>query len=445
LKILAIDTSCDDTAVSLLEDDRLIKQFVSSQANIQSSWGGVVPVLAQREHTKRMEWVIAKVLLDCAKQLNFDFEVRNSLKEIIIGGKQQQELTEGSHLKGVSDKSFRGGLADKLQLENLARLSNPGIDMIAVTVGPGLSIALGVGIEAARILASTWGIPVVGVNHVEGHLWSALIKNSDGNYLSKQVERKLRLVNNSSTLLPIHYPALGLIVSGGHTEVVEVQGFGKYEVLAQTLDDAAGEAFDKFAVMLGLGYPGGPVVESLAREILVSGRLPEAREKFPLPVAMQKTKVPAYSFSGLKTAALYLLQKKLDNQSSTQSSTQSSIQPSADATTESVSSSLSKDDLAPFCASFQETVIDSIILQLRRVLGARRVNYSHVLTGGGVMANQRLRARLRAFGREIGVDFLFPHPKLLADNASMIGLVGFYSGTNYTKLEQLDRNPGLTL
>jgi len=434
LKILAIDTSCDDTAVSLLEDDRLIKQFVSSQANIQSSWGGVVPVLAQREHTKRMEWVIAKVLFDCAKQLNLEVEVRNSLRKIIIGGKQQQELTEGSHLKGATDKSFRGSLADKLQLENLALMANPGIDMIAVTVGPGLSIALGVGIEAVRILATSWGIPVAGVNHVEGHLWSALIKNNDGNYLSKQVDRKLRpAIRVSAGASPLQYPAMGLIVSGGHTEVVEVQGFGRYQILAQTLDDAAGEAFDKFAVMLGLGYPGGPVVESMAREVIAKGRLTEAREKFPLPVAMQKAKEPAYSFSGLKTAALYLLQKKLGNQSNQEGSI------------ESASSSLSKDDLALFCAAFQETVIDSIVLQLRRILQARKANYSHVLTGGGVMANQRLRSRLRAFGREIGVEFLFPQAKLLADNASMIGLVGFWQSPNYTEISQLDRNPGLVL
>ncbi len=438
MKILAIDTSCDDTAVSLLEDDRLIKQFVSSQASLQSTWGGVVPVLAQREHTKRMQWVIAKVLLDCAKQLGLQAVTKNQLQEIISGGEVELGVEAGSAAgsQQLSDtqptssarKSYRGSQAEKLQLKKLVIIDNPGIDKIAVTVGPGLSIALGVGIEAARILSSSWKIPVVAVNHMEGHLWSALIKGREGRFLSAQVGR--RLVIDSKAM---QYPAIALIVSGGHTEVVEVLGFGQYKLLAQTLDDAAGEAFDKFAVMLGLGYPGGPAVESLARDILIAGRLAEARKKFPLPVAMQKAKEPAYSFSGLKTAALYLLQKKKGSPAN------------GGEAMEVVSGSLSKDDMALFCTAFQETVIDSIILQLRRILLARKGKYSQILTGGGVIANQRLRKRLSAFGREIGVSFLFPHPKLLGDNASMIGLVGYYSADKLTAIENLDRNPGLSL
>src|SRR3989339_543283 len=217
MKILSIDTSCDETSVAITEGTKIISNIIWSQASQHASFGGVMPSLAQRLHRERIDWVINRALLNC-----------------------------------------------KLQIENC--------DRIAVTVGPGLAIALEVGISKAKELALKYNKPIIPINHIEGHLLSPLANKSH-----------------------ISLPAFGLVVSGGNTQLILIEKIGKYKVLAQTVDDALGEALDKGARMLGLGYPGGAVLEKVAR----GGDT--KTYTLPVPIAGQE-KRQIFTYSGLKTA-----------------------------------------------------------------------------------------------------------------------------------------------
>ncbi|MFA6184715.1 MAG: tRNA (adenosine(37)-N6)-threonylcarbamoyltransferase complex transferase subunit TsaD [Candidatus Shapirobacteria bacterium] len=354
MKILAIETSCDDTCTAVLENDCLISSVISSQTDLHAKWGGVVPDIAKRAHLERIEPVIKTAL----KRAKFSMEE---------------------------------------------------IDVIAVTVGPGLAIALGVGVNYAKELAIKFDKKLIGINHIEGHILANLIKNKEG-----KPERK------------IEFPALAMTVSGGHTKLVLVQSStdpffdktgdkiekNKYTVVGETLDDAAGEALDKAAKMMGLGYPGGPIIERLA-ETGDKNYL-----KLPRPLSTQKNF--DYSFSGLKTSFYYQIK---------------------DWPKEQVGQ-----NLANLSASFQDAVFDSLLIKFKRAI--EFYNPKTLMASGGVVANLELRKRLRKLAKEFNTPLLMPVKKQFnTDNAAMIGLVAYYKalrGEFVDNKEELDRNPRLT-
>jgi len=341
MKILAIETSCDDTCAAVLENDRLISSVISSQTDLHAKWGGVVPDIAKRAHNERIEPVVNTVL----KRANITIE---------------------------------------------------DIDVVAVTLGPGLAIALGVGVNKAKELAIKYNKKLIGVNHVEGHILANLIKNKEG-----KPERK------------IEFPALAMTVSGGHTKLVLVEEIGKYEVIGETLDDAAGEALDKAAKMMGLSYPGGPILERLA------GKGDKNYLKLPRPLSNQKNF--DYSFSGLKTSFYYQIK---------------------DWPKEKIGK-----NLANLSATFQDAVFDSLLLKFKKAI--EFYNPKTLLASGGVLANLELRKRLRKMAREVKTPIFMPVKKQFnTDNAAMIGLAGYYKVLReefVENKEELDRNPRLEL
>lgn len=303
MKILAIETSCDETSVAIIENgDAILSNVVSSQVELHKRFGGVVPELACRAHEEALLPILQQAL-------------------------QQAEC----------------------ELED--------IDAFAVTYGPGLVGALMVGVSCAKSLALRFQKPLIGVNHIEAHIYA--------NFMGQEAE----------------LPCVGLIVSGGHTLLAHVKGWGDYEVLGQTCDDAAGEAYDKVAKMLDLGYPGGPVVDRLAKE--------GDGKAIAFPRAQVKSNPLAFSFSGLKTAVLYYLQEHPDAKT------------------------------ADVCASFQEAVVD--VLCQKSFKAVEMCAASHLAVGGGVSLNSRLREVMQAEGQKRGIHVTFPGRGLSADNAAMIG------------------------
>lgn len=324
MRILAIETSCDETAASIVEECggalEVHAHTVSSQAELHAQYGGVVPNLAAREHVKSIIPVLEKTLTE-------------------------------------------------------AKLSSTDIDAIAVTRGPGLIPALLIGTTAAKTLALAWNLPLLGVNHLEGHIYANLLSP----------ETKLR------------FPLLALLVSGGHTELVLMRGHFQYEILGETEDDAAGEAFDKVAKMLGLPYPGGPIVAKRADEFRNS-QLQVSDDKFEVkfPRPMLDAENYQFSFSGLKTSVLYFLKKH--------------------------ESDLKNEEFKDaVCHEFQEAVVDVLVGKTERAL----IEFSPktVVIAGGVSANVRLRDRMEKLITEKfpETQFLMPEFKYSLDNASMIG------------------------
>lgn len=330
MKILAIETSCDETAIALAEAKgglrqpsfRILKNIVSSQIKIHRPFGGVVPSLAKREHIKNLPLVLEQAL-----------------------GKEQ-----------------------------IAKRKMEKIDAIAVTVGPGLEPALWTGINFAKELARKYKKPLLGVNHLEGHMYSFLLSQ-------KAVSSKLK--TKSAKV----YPAVVLIVSGGHTILIHQKNLTTWKKIGETRDDAAGEAFDKVARLLGLPYPGGPELEKLAL-----GGNPNAID-FPRPMIYQKNY--DFSFSGLKTAVLYYLHDH----------------PKA-----------RKKDVA---ASFQQAIID--VLTTKTTRGVQEYGAKSIILAGGVAANSALRKRLQDECRRNELYFLSAERKYQTDNAAMIAGAAYIS------------------
>jgi N6-L-threonylcarbamoyladenine synthase len=317
--ILGIETSCDDTCAALLKDSQILSNIISSQIDLHKKWGGVVPDIAKRAHQDRIFPVI-----------------ETALKRA------------------------------KIKIED--------IDLIAVTKGPGLAIALSVGVNTAKELAIKYHKKIVGVNHIEGHLMANFLTNSQG----KQKR-------------PFIFPALALTVSGGHTKIILINKIGDYRVVGETLDDAAGEALDKSAKLLGLGYPGGPVIERLAE------KGDSAFLKLPTPIADKK--ILDYSFSGLKTAFYYQIKDwPIDK--------------------------INK-HLADLAASFQTAVFDTLLRKF--TLAIEKYQPKCLLISGGVAANLNLRKRTRQLAKKYNLPLYLPYKKELnTDNAAMIALAGYY-------------------
>ena len=352
MKILAIDTSFDETSVAITHDDCIIANKISSEIEIHKKWGGVVPSIARRMHEEKIDFVIKEALNQA-----------------------------------------------KLKLEDL--------DYFAVTYGPGLAIALEVGIQKIEKLAKEYNKKIIIVNHMEGHIYSALSKNSKGN-----------------PKIEYEFPILALLVSGGHTELVLMKDHGSYEIIGRTLDDAVGEAFDKVGRMLEIGYPGGPMIEEIAKT--------GDENAYPLPIPMTKTRNTEMSYSGLKTAILYLTRKVF---------------------TENMDPKIKAKITRDIAASFQKTAIDSLILKTTIALDkiSKTDNMPAVkdlILAGGVAANNLLRKRFRlAFSKKYRIHYP-TDKKLFCDNAGMIGVAAYHNalrGNFYTKENPIQREPNLSL
>ncbi|WP_029523261.1 tRNA (adenosine(37)-N6)-threonylcarbamoyltransferase complex transferase subunit TsaD [Persephonella sp. KM09-Lau-8] len=308
MKILGIETSCDDTGVSVYDSEKgLLSNVVSSQVKLHAEWGGVYPDLAAREHTKNIIPVLDKALKD-------------------------------------------------------ANISMEEIDGIAVTVAPGLIVSLVIGISAAKALSWVHKKPLIPVHHIEAHIFAIFIE--------KEIE----------------FPFIALVVSGGHTELYIIRGFEDYVYLGGTLDDAAGEAYDKVARMLGLGYPGGPIIDKLAKE-------GQEVIKFPRPLLSDKGKNRFnFSFSGLKSAVLREVEKGIYR----------------------------KEDIA---RSFQEAVVD--VLVGKTIDASQEFNIKNIVVAGGVSANSRLRERFFQEAEKRNLNIYFPPLYLCTDNAAMVAFTGY--------------------
>jgi len=383
MNILAIDTSCDETSVAITDGRRVLSNVIYSQVLLHKKWGGVVPSIAKRAHEERIDWVV-KVALN-----KYQRGKTSAVKQ-----KQNQEQT----------------VEVKIEMAN--------IDAIAVTQGPGLAVALEVGIKKAKELARKYNKKLISVNHLEGHIYSAFVQNSAGNPTKD-----------------FRFPYLALIVSGGHTEFVIFKNHLEYKIIGSTLDDAAGEALDKAAKLLGLGYPGGPVLERLAKQ---AGNIDS--HNFPRP--MLKSKDLNFSFSGLKTSFYYFLRRPViaRSEATKQSQDQKEI-------ASLLSVARNDTNIRQLASSFQEAVFDTLIKKTEDAIKLTTIN--QLIVVGGVVANLRLRKLMKNLTKKYQGEVLFPtYRYLTGDNAAMIGVAAGYKagkGLFVKDIDRLDRVPRLSL
>lgn len=323
--ILGIETSCDETSASVLENKKIISNIIYSQVEKHRIFGGVVPEIAAREHLDKLQFVVDE-----------------SLKK--------------------------------------SKLSLNDIDIIAATYGPGLAGSLIVGLSYAKALAFALNKKFVGINHLEAHLLSPFLEYND-----------------------IKFPFIGLVVSGGHTNVYLAEEFGKYTLIGNTRDDAAGEAFDKVAKMLNLPYPGGPSIAKMA----LNGRA----EKIVFPQAYMKDESFDFSFSGIKTSVLYFLKKNK---------------------IEIEKGQITVSDIA---AAFQKAAIRAIVNKIRRIY--KKYKVKNIAVTGGVAANDYLKEEIKKLAEERNLNVFIPSPILCTDNGAMIAYVG-YEYAKHNKFSDLD-------
>jgi N6-L-threonylcarbamoyladenine synthase len=311
--VLGIETSCDETGVALYDSEKgLLADVLYSQVKMHAEYGGVVPELASRDHVRKLLPLIKEVM-------------------------QRADLTANQ------------------------------VDAIAYTAGPGLIGALMVGASTGRSLAMAWGVPAIGVHHMEGHLLAPMLEEN-----------------------PPEFPFVALLVSGGHTQLVKVTAIGEYHLLGESLDDAAGEAFDKAAKMLGLDYPGGPLVARLAEQ--------GDRTRFRFPRPMTDRPGLDFSFSGLKTFTLNTIAKH----------TQDGV--------------LDQQTQADIAAAFEEAVVETLAIKCRRAL--QETGLKQLIIAGGVSANRRLRERLDAVVTKEKASLFYARPEFCTDNGAMIAYAG---------------------
>ena len=336
MKILAVETSCDETCAAVVEGTTILSNVVHSQIDLHKEFGGVVPSIARRAHEERINLIIDKAIQD-------------------------------------------------------SRFMIQDIDAVAVTAWPGLAIALEVGIRHAKELAKKLDKPLIAVNHIEGHVLSVLAEN------------------DQYPISNIQFPALALVVSGGHTELIYVEKIGKYKIVARTMDDALGEALDKAARMLGLGYPGGAELEKKA----ALGDL----KKYPLPLPMARSKVVAFSYSGLKTAFYRLVSAK--------------------------GQVLSAKEVEDLAAGFQWRAFEHLLRITRATLNAQPTMPKNLLVGGGVAANAKLREDIKKLSDEVGGQVWFPKKGMYGDNAAMIGIAAGFKAQRgkFADPNKVDRLP----
>lgn len=315
MKILGIETSCDETGVAIYDEEKgLIANQLYSQIEMHADYGGVVPELASRDHIRK-----TVPLIEAA------------LKE--------------------------------------ANLTACDIDGVAYTAGPGLVGALLVGATIARSLAYAWNVPALGVHHMEGHLLAPMLEE-----------------------IPPEFPFVALLISGGHTQLVKVDGVGRYELLGESIDDAAGEAFDKTGKLLGLDYPAGVAVSRLAEQ--------GTPNRFVFPRPMTDRPGLDFSFSGLKTFAANTINTNLDE-----------------------NGKLDKQTRCDIAHAFQQAVVDTILIKCKRAL--QQTGYKRLVMAGGVSANKQLRADLAEMMKSLGGEVYYPRPQFCTDNGAMIAYTGF--------------------
>ena len=315
MRILGIETSCDETGVAIYDEEKgLIANQLHTQIALHADYGGVVPELASRDHIRKLAPLLQAALQE-------------------------------------------------------AHLTAKDIDGIAYTSGPGLVGALLVGSTVARSLAYAWNIPAIGVHHMEGHLLAPMLEEN-----------------------PPHFPFVALLVSGGHTQLVRVDGVGRYELLGESIDDAAGEAFDKTAKLLGLDYPGGAALARLA--------LKGTPNRFAFPRPMTDRPGLDFSFSGLKTFAANTLHQVMQEEGE-----------------------LTEQSKADIAYAFQEAVVDTLAIKCKRVL--KQTGLKRLVIAGGVSANKQLRQTLAELMQQLGGEVFYPQPQFCTDNGAMIAYAGF--------------------
>lgn len=315
MRILGIETSCDETGVAIYDEEKgLIANQLHTQITLHADYGGVVPELASRDHIRKLAPLLQAALQE-------------------------------------------------------AHLTAKDIDGIAYTSGPGLVGALLVGSTVARSLAYAWNIPAIGVHHMEGHLLAPMLEEN-----------------------PPHFPFVALLVSGGHTQLVRVDGVGRYELLGESIDDAAGEAFDKTAKLLGLDYPGGAALARLA--------LKGTPNRFAFPRPMTDRPGLDFSFSGLKTFAANTLHQVVQEEGE-----------------------LTEQSKADIAYAFQEAVVDTLAIKCKRAL--KQTGLKRLVIAGGVSANKQLRQTLAELMQQLGGEVFYPQPQFCTDNGAMIAYAGF--------------------
>lgn len=365
--ILGIETSCDETAASLVQEKdgnlSVLSSIVSSQAKLHAKWGGVVPNLASREHLKNIIPVLQKTFQEAKKK-------------------------------------------------------PPEIDLIAVTNGPGLIPALLIGTSTAKTLAYVWKKPLLGIHHIEGHIYANFVNEISS--ISKSKFPMSKQISNPKS--QISFPILCLIVSGGHTQLILMKKHLDYEIVGQTLDDAAGEAFDKVARILGLGYPGGPAIAAKAAMIATSDkRQVTSKNKSMSHVSchMSQIKLPRpminsnnfnFSFSGLKTAALYETKKHPEFLKD-------------------------KEYISEMCHEFQQSVVDVLISKTLKA--AKKYHPKTIMLAGGVSANEELREQ---FGKAVSslpaTSYQLPATSYSIDNAAMIAAAAYFRWKNMSNSQK---------
>lgn len=315
MRILGIETSCDETGVAIYDEEKgLIANQLHTQIALHADYGGVVPELASRDHIRKLAPLLQAALQE-------------------------------------------------------ANLTAKDIDGVAYTSGPGLVGALLVGSTVARSLAYAWNIPAIGVHHMEGHLLAPMLEEN-----------------------PPYFPFVALLVSGGHTQLVRVDGVGRYELLGESIDDAAGEAFDKTAKLLGLDYPGGAALARLA--------LKGTPNRFAFPRPMTDRPGLDFSFSGLKTFAANTLHQVMQEEGE-----------------------LTEQSKADIAYAFQEAVVDTLAIKCKRAL--KQTGLKRLVIAGGVSANKQLRQTLAELMQQFGGEVFYPQPQFCTDNGAMIAYAGF--------------------
>ena len=382
--LLAIETSCDDTGIALLKVSEhttrttftTLANEISSQVALHQQYGGVFPAMAKREHARNIVPLFVQALRN-AKLLKPLSKKSTPSNYAIIGSREYKKLQKVLEREAEMFHAIVGFLS---------AYEMPQFDQLVVTSGPGLEPTLWVGINFARALSMICDVNIMPVNHMEGHVLSVAIP-----------EQKTFTITPKT----FSFPMLSLLVSGGHSELVLVRDIGTYKILGATRDDAAGEAFDKIARMMDLPYPGGPEISRLANEVR-NGKNPT--ERFALPRPMIHSKDFDFSFSGLKTAVLYLIRDM---------------------------GTLSDTDKKQIAYETENAIVD--VLVHKTITAAQKHKTTKIIVGGGVAANAHLRNVLTAKAHELGISVHFPTPLLSRDNALMIALAGYFKSKRTKK------------
>jgi len=400
MKILAIETSCDDTGIAIIEAEgaktpvfKVLSNIVSSQ-QIHANYGGIFPMMAKREHQTNL----VPVLTQSLKESRLLKTVLSSLR----GGAPRGARRRGNLevIKRILEKE--NTLFESVK-EFLETHQKPDIDAIAITHGPGLEPCLWVGVNFAKALSCAWDIPVIPVNHIEAHI---LV-----NFLPKIKENPKSQILNPKQL----FPAVSLVVSGGHTQLILVKKIGDYKIIGET-----GECFDKCARILNLGYPGGPIISKIASEQLLIRENKQLVNKIQLPRPMINSKDYDFSFSGLKTAVLYHHKKQPQK-----------IQKS-------------KKYIKQMCAEIQQAIID--VLLKKTIKAVKDYSAKSLILGGGVSANKELRRQFeRALNNSTAVELFVPDANLSTDNALMPAITGYFHRTKKIAWSRWLRHRGSTM